>query len=310
MSEGEQHAQRKIVNWPQYNRALIQRGSITLWFDRDIEQVWFARKTGRTGRGLHRTFSDEALQACLMLRVRFGLTLRSMEGFVNSLFSLMGLGLKCPGYTLFSKPRVQALQLALPRRLPCGAVDVVVDSTGLKVYGEGEWKVRQHGAGKRRTWRKLHLGVDPNNHEVVAAELTTHSVGDNEVLPDLLEQLGEQPLGDVYGDGAYDTVECYRAIGERGGQAVIPPRRGSVSWAEDHPRNAAVSACESEAGRGDWKRRTGYHRRSLAETAMYRMKQLVGPRLRSRRFDLQQVEVHAGIAVLNRMASLGMPERA
>ncbi|MCP4363804.1 MAG: IS5 family transposase [Planctomycetes bacterium] len=310
MSEGNQYQERKIINWPEYNQALVNRGSITFWFDRDIEKVWFHKKTGPTGRGLDKTFSDAALQACLMLRMHYKLTLRSMEGFVNSLFALLGLALSCPDYTLFSKGRGRQLQVAIARRLPKGPVDIVVDSTGLKVYGEGEWKVRKHGVSKRRTWRKLHLGINPDNHDIVMVELTKETVSDCEVFPDLMEQLGDQPIGQVSGDGAYDNHPCYDAILERGGTPVIPPRKDAVEWEADHPRTQAVKACKTAEGRKDWKRQSGYHRRSLSETAMYRYKQLIGPMLRARAFATQQVEVHAAVAVLNRINTLGMPKRA
>jgi hypothetical protein len=310
MSGGEQFQKRRIINWPQYNQALVQRGSITFWFDRDIRKVWFHKKTGPTGRGLDKTFSDEALKVCLMLRLHYHLSLRAREGFVHSLFARMGLPLTCPDYTVFSKGRGRHLAVAIPRRLPQGPVDIVVDSTGLKVFGEGQGKVRKHGVGKRRTWRKLHLGVDPDTQDVLAAELTTVSVPDGEVFPGLIEQLGEQPVGEVFGDGAYDQGRCYEAILERGGTPVIPPRKDAVEWGEAHPRTQTVRACPSEAGRKGWKRCAGDHRRSWSETAMYRYKQLIGPTLRARCFDTQQVEVHAALAVLNCLNTLGMPVRA
>ena len=310
MSEGRQYQKQKIINWLEYNEALVNRGAITFWFDRDIEQVWFHKKSGPTGRGLDKTFSDAALQACLMLHLFYPLPLRTMEGFVNSLFGLLGLPLTCPNYTLFSKGRGRQLQITIPRRLPKGAVDVVVDATGLRVSGEGEWKVRKHGVGKRRTWRKLHLGVDPATHDVVAVELTLESVTDGEVFADLLGQLGEQEVGKVYGDGAYDQSPCYEAILERNATPIIPPRRDAVEWDEHHPRTQAVRACRGEGGRAQWKRAVGYHRRSLSETALYRYKQLIGAAMRARRFDTQQTEAHAAIAVLNRLNTLGMPKRA
>lgn len=311
MSEGEQQQDRKIKNWPEYNRALVSRGSLTFWFDEDIQSVWFHKKEGKTGRGLDKTFSDTALQTCLMLRLHYKLSLRSMEGFVNSLFKLMGLPLTCPHHTVFSKGRGKQLNIQIPRRLPNGPVDIMVDSTGLKVYGEGEWKVRKHGVGKRRTWRKLHLGVDPKTHDVVVAQLTTVTLGDGEMLPDLLDQLDEdQALGDVCGDGAYDNRDCYDSVHERGGTLLTPPRKGAVEWGDDHPRTEAVKACETDEGRKEWKRKTGYHRRSLSETAMYRYKTLIGPSLRARLFETQQVEVYAALAVINRINTLGMPKRA
>jgi hypothetical protein len=309
MSEGQQFRKRKIINWPQYNRALIERGSLTFWFEDGIERWWYARKTGPTGRGLDKTFSDEALVLCLLVRLHYKLTLRSMEGFVNSVFQLLGLPLRCPGYTLFSKQRGKDLEVPIPRHIGAGALDIVVDSTGLKVYGEGEWKVRKHGVGKRRTWRKLHLGIDPNSHEVVMVELTEETVNDGEQLPALLEQVDGHALGEVIGDGAYDQARCYDAVHERGGTARFPPRRGSVPWAAEHPRTQAVLACAGEESRTLWKHEVNYHRRSLAETGMYRYKQLIGARMRARIFETQRVEAYTGVAVLNRLRALGMPKR-
>ena len=310
MSKGNQYEQSKIINWPEYNQALINRGSITFWFDRDIQDIWFYKKEGPTGKGLDKTFSDEALLACLMVRQIYHLTLRSMEGFVNSLFGLLGLPLTCPGYTLFSKSRVKQLEVNIPRQLPKGPIDIVVDSTGLKIYGEGEWKVRKHGVGKRRTWRKLHLGVDPNTHDIVLAELTTVDVSDGQAFTDMIDQIGQHPLGQVSGDGAYDNQACYQAITELGGTPVIPPRKDAIEWDEAHPRTQTVRACATEDGRKLWKRESGYHRRSLSETAMYRYKQLIGPTMKARLFETQRVEALVSVSVINRLNQLGMPKRA
>lgn len=307
MSSGAQYRQRRITNWPEYNRALVKRGSITFWLPEDVASIWFYRGEHH-GRGLSKTFSDEALQTCLMLRLVFNLPLRGMQGFVDSLFGLVGLPLRCPNYTLFSK-RARHMGVRIPRRLPEGPLDVVVDSTGLKVFGEGEWKVRKHGVGKRRTWRKLHLGVDAVSHEIVAGALTDAGTGDGETLPGLLEQLEGEDIGRVTGDGGYDTQACYESILAQGAEPCIPPRETAVDWAPEHPRTAAKQACE-RLGRRAWKRATGYHRRSLSETAMYRFKQLIGQTLRARVFPNQVAETYVGIAVLNEMSALGMPRRA
>jgi hypothetical protein len=307
MSSGAQYKKRRIVNWSEYNRALVQRGSLTFWFPEEVADLWFHREPNR-GRGLNKTFSDSAIQTCLMLRAVFKLPLRALQGFVDSVFALVGLRLQSPNYSVFSK-RGRALEVSIPRRLPTGAVDVVVDSTGLKIFGEGEWKVRAHGAGKRRTWRKLHLAIDPNSQEILAAELTRVDIGDSEVFPGLLEQLGQTQLGIVSGDGAYDTRECYRVILDAGGRPLIPPKRGAALWEAGHPRNAAVAACR-EHGRKAWREASGYHVRSNAETGMYRYKQLIGPELSARLPETQMTEAYVGVAVINRMNRLGMPKRA
>jgi hypothetical protein len=306
MSTEAQPPVRRITNWPEYNKALVNRGSLTFWFDEAVIDQWFHRGPNE-GRGLNKTFSDRAIQTCLMLKGLFGLPLRALQGLVSSLVALMGLSLPCPDYTTIAK-RARGLQVAIPRRLPAGPVDIVIDSTGIKVFGEGEWKTRQHGVGKRRTWRKLHLAIDPATHDVVAAQVTVLEVTDAEVFPDLLEQLEDQPLGTVAADGAYDQRGCYDTVEQRGGRALIPPRENAVEWEASHPRTVTVQACRAE-GRKAWKVSVGYHRRSLSETAMFRYKQLISPAFSFRRFASQVAEAYAGLAVLNRMNTLGMPVR-
>ena len=245
---------------------------------------------------------------CLTFKAVFHLAYRQTEGFVNSVFALGGIGLKAPDYTALAK-RAKHLEVAIPVLARDEPVHVVVDSTGLKVYGEGEWKVRQHGIGKRRTWRKLHLAVDAEHHEILGVELTRLETADCEVLPALLQQSADQPLASISGDGAYDTRDTYREAEARGATAVVPPRSGAALWEPGHPRNAAVEACRTQ-GRSAWKRSVGYHRRSHAETAMFRYKQILGPCLTARLPDTQITEAYVGVSVLNRMNRLGLPKRA
>ncbi|BAY24022.1 transposase [Calothrix sp. NIES-2100] len=187
-----------------------------------------------------------------------------------------------------------------------------MDSTGVKVYGEGEWKVRTHGSAKRRTWRKLHLGVDEGTGEILAAVVTTNDVADCEVLTDLLEQI-EHPIDQLSGDGGYDTFDCYDAIASRGAKATIPPRSNAKIQqhgnckAPPHPRDENLRACR-QVGRKQWKQESGYHRRSLSETAMFRLKIIFGGKLRRRFFDNQAVELFLQCAALNRMIQLGKPD--
>jgi hypothetical protein len=172
MSSGAQYQDRRIINWSEYNGALTDRGSLTFWLGEDLPELWFNRAPKAPGsRGLHRTFSDQAIQRCLTFKAVFHLAYRQTEGFVNSVFALGGIGLKAPDYTALAK-RAKHLEVTIPVLARNEPVHVVVDSTGLKVYGEGEWKVRQHGIGKRRTWRKLHLAVDAERHEILGVQLT------------------------------------------------------------------------------------------------------------------------------------------
>lgn len=184
---------------------------------------------------------------------------------------------------------------------------LVTDATGLKVFGEGEWKQCKHGKDKRRVWRKLHLAVDAPTHEVIAAEVSLENVADNEVLPTLLNPL-RRWLHQASGDGAYDTQECHQLLLKKGSKAAIPPRKNAGYWEDGHPRNDAVTALKSE-NLAEWKRASGYHQRSLAETAMSRYKQLVSPKLSLRNYNGQVGETLAGVKVMNKVIGLGMPVR-
>jgi hypothetical protein len=294
--------QYRVTNWPEYDRALVRRGSLTIWFDEAfLQDRWRPAPTGQ--RGAPFVDSDTALQALLTLKAVFDLPDRMGEGLAGSIVRLMGLALPIPDHTLMSR-RAKTLTVLIPRRSRGGPIDVVVDSTGLKVYGAGEWKVRRHGAGKRRTWRKVHLAVDADVKEVLAVEVTTEQWTDSEVFAGLLEHI-DDPIGHVRADGAYDTHGVYTAAGERGAEVTLPPRENAVPWAPDPPRTQALAAIAAQ-GLPAWKQAVGYHRR-IAETAMYRFKQLFGDRLASRLFETQVTEVHVRVAALNIMTYLGMP---
>ncbi|HDZ9028741.1 TPA: IS5-like element ISEc35 family transposase, partial [Escherichia coli] len=259
---------------------------------------------GRRGRGFH--YSDSAIETALMLKAVFKLPLRALEGFINSLFQLMNVPLQSPDYSCISK---RAKTVEIKYRLPShGPVaHLVIDATGLKVYGEGEWKIRKHGKEKRRVWRKLHLAVDAATHAIVAAEVSLETVGDNEVLPTLLNPL-RRKIEQVSADGAYDTKACYALLQKKGAKATIPPRKNAAFWKTGHPRNEAVAALK--AGELEqWKKDSGYHQRSIAETAMYRFKQLIGPKLSLRSYNAQVGEILAGVKVMNKVIGLGMPIR-
>ena len=215
-------SKHKISNWKQYNQALVQRGSLTVWMDEQAIQQWHCQTHhGRRGRGFH--YSDSAIETALMLKAVFKLPLRALEGFINSLFQLMNVPLQSPDYSCISK---RAKTVEIKYRLPShGPVaHLVIDATGLKVYGEGEWKIRKHGKEKRRVWRKLHLAVDAATHAIVAAEVSLETVGDNEVLPTLLNPL-RRKIEQVSADGAYDTRACYALLQKKGIKATEPESR-------------------------------------------------------------------------------------
>lgn len=293
----------RVTNWPEYNRALVRRGSVTLWLSEGVARGW------RAGGGKGCVYSDLAIRCGLSLRAVFNLTLRQTQGFLASLATRLLPGLPVPHYSTLCR---RATGLALPRpRRPSGRVHLVVDSTGLKVFGEGEWKVRQHGYSKRRQWRKLHLAVDEASGEVLAHTLSASNEHDGPVLPELLAQV-EGPLEQVSADKAYDSFGCHKAILAKGANPVIPPRKGAAitppPGAKDPPptRGAIVKRI-TEVGSKAWKVEANYHRRSLAETAMYRAKFLISPTLKSRTLPNQKTEAAITVNCLNQFTALGMP---
>jgi len=300
----------KIRNWREYNPALVKRGSLTLWLDEDVIAAWHDVEI-IDDRGCPPTYSDAAILCALSLKVIFQLPLRATEGLLTSRVELMGLSIKVPNYTTLSR-RQAKLKIEIPTSISNKPRHVVVDSTGLKIFGEGEWKVRQHGYNKRRTWRKLHLGIDEKTQEIVASTLTNNDVHDSQELGKWLVQIDE-PIKPVSADGAYDIFECHQKILERGAEPVIPPRKDAIENIEDpqHPeitsRNQVVIKLK-EQGSKVLKQESGYHRRSLAETAMFRIKTLFGNQLKSRLFENQVVESFVRCLVLNRMTVLGLPD--
>jgi hypothetical protein len=298
--------QYRIRNWSQYNKALVNRGSLTLFFDQQAIDSWLNHsKTGNRGRT--RTYADTCIMSMLLLKAVYHLPQRSTQGLVASLMELMGLDLPVPHHCILSR-RSRGLEVELPRQSSKKAIYVVVDSTGLKVYGEGEWKVRQHGYSKRRTWRKLHLAVNEATMEIVAAVGSIRDMSDKEVLPDLLEQISEQ-VSQVSGDGAYDYMSCYKAIENVGARATIPPRRRARVWGNGQMDERDKNVREiRKVGRKRWKKGSNYHRRSLVETQMMRIKTIFGEKLSSREFEAQITEMMVRCGALNRMTHLGMPE--
>jgi hypothetical protein len=298
--------QYRIRNWRDYNSALVQRGSLTLWIDTRAIDTWLDHNTPAR-RGRRRTYADVAILCALTLREVYHLPLRATEGLVSSLLNLLEVGLPAPDYSTLSR-RARLLEVTLSAGVGRTPLHLVVDSTGLKLYGEGEWKVRLHGWAKHRTWRKLHVGIDATTQQVSAALITSRDVVDPRVLPKLLKQV-EGQVERVYGDGAYDSRECYKAIHQKGARAVIPPRKGSTLWEDEYlkDRNENLRGVRRHGVKG-WKKRSGYHRRSLVETAMFRLKTIFTDKLRAREVERQRTETKIRCAALNRMTQLGMPE--
>jgi hypothetical protein len=222
----------RIRKWRAYNHALINRGRLTVWFDDHAIAAW--RNTApAAGPGAPRTYSDLAIECALVFKSVYHLSLPAAQGFLSSVVELMKLPLPIPDYSTVSR-RQSALQIHVPPALSRGPRHVVIDATGLRVYGAGEWRVWKHHVSRRRTWRKLHLGIDETTKEIVAAELTGSRVHDSQPLPALLGQIPDS-IGQVSGDGAYDTRACYEAVLERGATPVFLPRRTARLCAATDP---------------------------------------------------------------------------
>ena len=205
-------AKYRTKNWSAYNAALKSRGYLLVWFDPDM--AWFAGRSGKRGRS--DTFSDTAIQFCLMVKGLFGLPLRQATGTVASLLEMAKLDWPVPDFSTLSR-RQKDLEVVIPYRPSSAGLNLLVDSTGVKMLGEGEWKTKKHGADYRRQWRKVHLGIDAETLEIRAIEVTSNAVGDAPMLESLLEQIPpSEPVASVTTDGAYDTKACHAVLAQRG----------------------------------------------------------------------------------------------
>jgi IS5 family transposase len=300
----------EIRNWAKYNEALVNRGDITFWFSDEIIAQW-KHDNENQGQGRPFTYSDLAIETLLTMREMFRLPYRGTEGFGRWVFRLMKLDLAIPDYTSLCK-RAKKLDINISIRKAKGKIDIIVDSTGLKVFGEGEWKVKKHGWAKHRTWCKLHLAIDAETQEIVADILTDNSVHDSEPVAPMLKQTRNK-VGRFYGDGAYDPWKVRNELENRGIEQVIPPRKDAKIKRHGNsklPRLERDDAIRDirKYGRKGWKQRIGYHRRSLAETAMFRMKTCFGAHLINRLLPNQKTEAKIRCKILNHFTKLGLPE--
>ena len=302
-------ARYRVQNWPAYEAGLKRRGNLTLWLDEAAIAGWQAPR--RTTPGGQAWYSDAAIELVLMLRVVFHLALRQAEGFGASVLRLLGQALRVPDHTTLSR-RSRSFAGRQPKVAPHGPLHLVIDSTGLKLFGQGEWNEEKHGRA-RRSWRKIHIGVDASTGEIVACMLTDNGAGDAGQVPALLEQI-EGEIASVTADGAYDGEPVYRAIAghqpDPPPDVVIPPRASAVPSTEDaEPQSQRDRHIRliAEKGRMAWQKATGYGRRSLAETAVGRFKGIVGAKLRARLLPAQQGEATIAVRVLNAMIRVAKP---
>jgi hypothetical protein len=307
---------RRVTNWAEYDAALRQRGSLTVWFTEEAVAAWEAEP--RTTPGGQPHYSSLAITTALTLKAVFRLALRQTEGLIGSVIRLLGLDLSVPDHTTLSR-RAETLEVPRPRsdsRTEAGRdpepVHLLVDSTGLKLCGAGEWLVEKHGTRTRRAWRKMHLGVDAETGRIVAATLTDRDVDDASQVGPLLDQVDGQ-IASFTGDGAYDQDGVYTSVAERHPAAaiIVPPRATAVPsrTAETAPtqRDRHLDLI-AKKGRMGWQKASGYNWRARAEATIGRFKRVIGDGLRSHTEERRATEMDVAVHVLNRMLELGRPE--
>ena len=293
-----------VQNWASYDRALVNRGDITIWLSTTAIAAW--EPDGAGTRGAQRKYSDLAIETALTLRLLFHLPLRQAEGFLASLFVLMGLDLQSPDHTTLSR-RGQRLDLTLRVRPRRADRHLIIDSTGLSIIGEGEWATAKHGGRGRRGWKKLHLGVDQTG-VIVAHALTEARVDDATTGVELIEAVTDD-VTRVTADAAYDTVVFYDAAGARGATVVVPPAktaRVSRRRPRSRVRDRTVTTVKS-IGRRRWKKRTHYHQQARVENAFFRYKSIIGDGLRARTPGGRTAETLLACNILNAMTDMGRP---
>jgi IS5 family transposase len=298
----------RVTNWAEYDAGLRARGSLTVWFTPEAVAAWAAAP--RTTRGGQASYSDLAIATALTLRAVFRLALRQTEGLIGSILRLLGLDLSVPDHSTLSR-RAETLEVPRPR---CGGepVHLLVDSTGLRLCGPGEWLIEKHGTKRRRAWRVLHLATDADTGRIVASALTDREADDGSQVGPLLDRI-DGAAASFTGDGAYDRDDVYAEVAARHPEAavVVPPRANAV------PSEAAETAptqrdrhlrCIAERSRLSWQKASGYNWRALVESDISRWKRVIGDGLRSQTDGRQASEVAIAADVLNRMLELGRPE--
>ncbi len=297
----------RVQNWADYEAGLRRRGALTVWLSDKALEAWRAPATGRPGGPW--TYSDLAIEAALTIRMVFGLPLRQTEGFLRSLAELLDLDLPIPDHTTLSRRLKKLGNLRFRRLTTHGPIHLLIDSTGLRIHVGHLRKPPE-----RRVWRKLHLAVDGDTGEILAAELTNRRTADCARVPDLLNQIDDR-VASLMADGAYDAGAVYKAAKKKGDghrvRVLIPPSQGAQPSSSRSPgqweRNRNIRSVR-KLGRREWYASSGYSRRSLVENAVFRYKSILGRRMRSRSLRSQRAAVRLVGKILNTMTSLGRPD--
>lgn len=307
---------RRVRNWSQYNKSLIKRGDLTFWFSQDLLDNW-ASEPGKKSHG-NQKYSEIVITCALTLRQLYNQPLRGTQGFMQSLLQLIGAANEAPHYSTLCR-RAKNLPILLNPKPSKKPAHVLVDSTGIRVFGESEWKFVKYRIEKTKyqKWRKLHIAIDANTQDILAATITDSSFQDGNCLPDLINQI-DRKIGQITADGAYDKLACYKKAYEVGATPVFPPQHNASVQANKYKKNPALVARDQtilSIGRGAdrverlraWKVKNNYHRRSLVETAMFRMKSIFGWQVRSKCFKNQVTDLLIRCRAINKMNTLDLP---
>lgn len=309
---GRHHIPRqkfRVTNWREYEAALRNRGSLTIWFTAEATADWRAQP--RVTPGGQRHYSDLAIETALTLRAVFSLALRQTEGLIGSIMQLLAIDLPVPDHTTLSR-RAGGLKIMHMARASSVPLHLIIDSTGLKLRGAGEWLFEKHGTTKRRAWRKLHIGIDADTGEIVASDLTDKDVDDASHVGPMLDKLSLAPTS-FMGDGAYDGSALRELLAGRNPDMTIlvPPCKGAVPRPDGRssPTQRDQHILEiGERGRMHWQKASGYNRRSKVEAAIGRYKRVIGDALKSRADACRKTEVAIAVKALNRMREIGQAQ--
>lgn len=300
----------RVRNWSQYNKGLVSRGSVNVWFNKNHI---------KSAEGSHgnESYSDALVLCALTIRQLFNLPYRATEGFLRSLIELHHLRIPTPDYSTLCR-RAKTLKVDLGAKLSNKPRHILIDSTGVQVLGEGEWKRLKHGESRCQVWKKLHIAMDADSLDIVAMDVTDSVRLDGNYLPGLIEQI-DSPIEQITGDGAYDKQNCYEAAQNRGAKPVFPPQHNAAVQRNKIKKNTALiprdeliirlnSAQDKEEELRNWKQENNYHRRSLVETNMSRMNIIFSDQMSARTPENQFTDLAIRCRIINKMNKLGLPK--
>jgi hypothetical protein len=300
----------RVRNWSDYNKGLVSRGSLSVWFNKDHI---------RSAQGEHgnQAYSDSLILCALTIRQLFSLPYRATEGFLRSLIHLNGLEIETPNYSTLCR-RAKGLKVELGVKSTGKPRHILVDSTGVQVLGEGEWKRLKHGESRCQVWKKLHVAIDADSLDIMALEVTDSVRLDGNYLPGLIEQI-DDPIKQITGDGAYDKQNCYECAFQLEAKPVFPPQHNAAVQRNKIKKKPALiprddliirlnSAPDKEEELALWKKQNNYHRRSLVETNMSRMSFIFGDQMSARIPENQRTDLAIRCRIINKMNKLGLPK--